>query len=105
MALVSQVMHEITIECFPADIPSAIEVELSPLIEIGDAIFVRDLVVPESTTIVSEPEQVVVRAGQGRVAAEAAALDAEAAEATAAEGGVEEPEEAGESAEEGQGGD
>jgi large subunit ribosomal protein L25 len=95
MALVSQVMHEVTVECLPADIPSAIEVDLSPLVEIGDTIMIRDLIVPENTTIISEQDQVVVRAGQARVAVEAALLDAEAAEAAeaaAAEGGVEQPE-------------
>ena len=79
-ALVSQVMHEVTVECLPANIPHAIEVDLSPLVEIGDTILVRDLAIPHDTVIVAEPEQVVVRAGQARVAAEAAALDAAAAE-------------------------
>ena len=92
MALVSQIMHEITVECFPADIPPAIEVDLSPLVEIGDSIFVRDLATPDDATILAEPEQVVVRAGQGRVALEAAALDAEAAAAAALGEGAEQPE-------------
>ncbi len=89
-SLVSQVMHEITVECLPANIPHAIEVDLSPLVEIGDTIMVRDLVAPLNAVILAEPDQVVVRAGQARVAAEAAALDA--ADAAAAEGAEEEAE-------------
>jgi large subunit ribosomal protein L25 len=71
-AMVSQVMHEIMIECLPSNIPSAFEVDLSPLVVIGDTILVRDLETPDDVAILSEPEQIVVRAGQARVAVEAA---------------------------------
>ena len=80
-ALVSQVMHEVTVESLPANIPHAIEVDLSPLVEIGDTIMVRDLAAPPDTVIAAEPDQVVVRAGQARVAAEGLAEEAEAAAA------------------------
>ena len=50
-------------EAFPQDMPHAIEVDLSGLEEIDDAIFVRDLVVDATTVrIMNDPEELVVKA-------------------------------------------
>ncbi len=50
---------ELEIECLPDAIPEAIVVDVSSL-EIGDAIHVRELKVPEGVTIAENPDEVVV---------------------------------------------
>ncbi|MDO8577643.1 MAG: 50S ribosomal protein L25 [Dehalococcoidales bacterium] len=76
--------HEIThlnVECLPDAIPDRIDVELSSLINEGDAIHVKDITAPAGATIVDLPEQLVARVSvpkvkeevKPEVAAEAAA--------------------------------
>jgi large subunit ribosomal protein L25 len=48
-------LREITLECLPRSIPSAIEVDVSNL-EIGDVVHVRDLLLPEGVSLVSDPD-------------------------------------------------
>ena len=87
-------LSEVTVEAFPQDIPRAIEVDLSGLQEIDDAIFVRDLVVDATTVrITNDPDELVVKAMPVKIEEEAkpaeAAVPAEgevAAEGEAAEG-------------------
>jgi large subunit ribosomal protein L25 len=50
---------ELEIECLPDAIPEAIVVNVSDL-EIGDAIHVRELEVPEGVTIAENPDEVIV---------------------------------------------
>ncbi len=45
----------------PADLPSALEVDLSSLAEFNDLVAVADLQVPSSVTILSDPESVIAR--------------------------------------------
>lgn len=88
-------MDHVRVEAYPQDIPHSIEVDLSKLVEIDDAIFVRDLAVDTSKVEVQEDGgELVVKAVPVRVeevpAPAAAAPTAEAAEgeeaAPAAEG-------------------
>lgn len=51
----------LTVECLPSDIPGAIEVDISGLEEIDASIFVRDLVVPPGVTILTDPDEVIVK--------------------------------------------
>lgn len=76
-------MDHVRVEAFPQDIPHAIEVDLSKLVEIDDAIFVRDLAIDASKVeIQQDADELVVKAVPVRVEAEAPA----AAAAPAAEG-------------------
>ena len=73
---------EISVEAFPQDIPHNIEVDLSPLLEIDDSIYVRDLKVDTSKVeILDDGDELVVRVVPVRVEAEptpaAAAVPAE----------------------------
>ena len=77
-AVVTQMTHEVLIECLPANIPAAIEVDVSGLVELETAIHVSDIVVPEGVQILTEGEQMIVRATHSRVSA---ALDDETTEA------------------------
>ncbi|MGI6209421.1 MAG: 50S ribosomal protein L25 [Anaerolineae bacterium] len=67
-----QGLDALEIESLPGDIPTEIQVDVSGLVRISDAIHVRDVVVPEGVTVLS-PEDAVV----ARVAAERAEEEAE----------------------------
>ena len=68
-AVVTQITHEVLIECLPANIPAAIEVDVSGLVELETAIHVSDIVVPAGVQILTEGEQMIVRATHSRVSA------------------------------------
>ncbi len=77
---------EINVEAFPQDIPHAIEVDLSSLLEIDDSLYVRDLKVDASKVeILDEGDELIVRVVPVRVEEEA---PAPAAAAEGAEGAV-----------------
>ncbi|HEY8491171.1 MAG TPA: 50S ribosomal protein L25 [Dehalococcoidia bacterium] len=84
----------LTVECLPTEIPSHIEGDLSRLENLGDALHVRDLAVPENVSVLMDGDVVVARVSAPKVAEEIAAEEAAAeAEEEAAEAGVP-PEEA-----------
>ena len=65
---------EINVEAFPQDIPHAIEVDLSPLLEIDDSIYVRDLKVDASKVeVLDEGDELIVRVVPVRIEEEAPA--------------------------------
>jgi large subunit ribosomal protein L25 len=100
-AVLVQSLSTVTVECLPSDIPTAIEVDLAPLVDLTVSIFVRDLHVPEGVTIVTDGDVNVVSVSAKTAEAEEAALEAEEA-AAAAEAAAEEEavaEEAAETAE------
>src|SRR5688572_27605653 len=51
-------LRELEVYCLPAEIPERIEVDVSEL-DIGDAIHVRDLAVPEGVEIEADPDRAV----------------------------------------------
>ncbi len=53
-----QVLHEIGMQILPMEIPESVDIDVQHL-EIGDYIYVSDLVVPESAELDSEPDEVV----------------------------------------------
>jgi len=60
-AMVLQGLDEVEIECLPGDLIEAIEVDLSGLEEIDQAIFVKDLPVPPTVEILTDTEETVAR--------------------------------------------
>jgi large subunit ribosomal protein L25 len=77
---------ELTVEALASNLPEAIDVDLSGLVELHDAIKVGDLTPPEGVKFVDPPEQTVAVVLPSRVRAEVAAeAEAAAAEAEAAE--------------------
>ncbi len=79
--------REIELECLPAEIPDAIDVDVKDL-GLGDAIFVRDVATNASWTLISDLDLMIVhvvtpRAVEEPVAAEAAATAAVPAATTA----------------------
>jgi len=62
-AVLLHARSEVSVEAFPQDIPHSIEVDLSGLLEIDDAIFVRDLKVDATLIqIENDPDELVVKA-------------------------------------------
>jgi large subunit ribosomal protein L25 len=79
-------LDHVRVEAYPQDIPRAIEVDLSPIAQIDDSLYVRDLIVEANTVrILNEPDELVARAVRTR-AEEAAAPAPTAAPEAAAEG-------------------
>src|SRR5947207_13586147 len=67
-AVLLHARSEVSVEAFPQDMPHAIDVDLSGLQEIDDAIFVRDLVIDATTLpLLNDPEELVVKAAPGTV--------------------------------------
>lgn len=56
-----QELNELTIECLPANIPSTIEVDVSPLVTADLMVRVKDIQVANDVTILNDPEVVVAR--------------------------------------------
>ena len=73
--------HGITslhIECLPDNLPSQIEVDISPLEEIEQAIHVKDIDIDPSITVHADPDQLVVKVSEALVKVEEVPAEAEA---------------------------
>lgn len=94
-AVVIQPLSEVEVEALPGELPESIEVDITKLKAIDDAIFVSELKVPEGAVILTDPEAVVVKLDSAvteemkKLLEEQAAEAAAAAVAQAAEGGEE----------------
>ena len=92
-------LDHVSVEALPTEVPSFIEVDVTSLAEINQALHVSDVPVPEGVTILTDVEQVIAKVAppavepEPEVAEEAEAVEGEAAEEgaeeTAAEGGAE----------------
>jgi len=65
-----QAIDRITIEALPADIPEAIDVDISVLEELDSQLFVRDLTISELVTVLASPDTLVSAVQRPRVATE-----------------------------------
>jgi large subunit ribosomal protein L25 len=83
-------LDAVEIECLPGDLVSAIEVDISSLAEIDQAIQVSDLKVGEAITVITQPETVIVKVmAPEKEEVEEAAPVAEAAPSAEAAAGAE----------------
>jgi len=89
-----QNMNSLEVECLPADMPPNIEVDLSVLEELDQAVHVGDIHAEDGVTILTDPDQAIVQIARSRVeveiAEEIAAAEAEVEEEVEAEVEVEE---------------
>jgi large subunit ribosomal protein L25 len=78
----------VQVEALPLDLPSHIDVDITPLANLEDTLHVSDITVPEGVTLLTDPEVVIVKVATPRVSLELeeAEAAAEGAEAAAAEG-------------------
>ena len=86
----SHELDNLSVECLPDDIPSHIEVDVSILEEVDQAIHVSDIVLAEEVTILENPDQLIVRVSVGHIEVEIEAEEAEALEEGEVEEGAEE---------------
>lgn len=62
VGIVLTLLDEIEIECLPTDIPNSIVADISPLQEVGDTLFVKNLAVDRTKIEVKEdPDEAVVK--------------------------------------------
>ena len=57
--ILEHVMWELQVECLPTAIPEKIEVDVSNL-KIGDAIYVKNIVVPKGVKVLNDPELIAM---------------------------------------------
>lgn len=57
-----KVLHALEIEALPKDFPHEIKIDVSKLVNIGDRIIVKDLVLGNSVKIISKDDQIIVLA-------------------------------------------
>ncbi len=74
--LLEILMHDLTIECLPSNIPDKIKVDISGL-DVGDVLHVKDIKVPEGVKVLDDPEETVVT-----IVAERGAVESEETEET-----------------------
>ena len=65
-------IDSLSVEALPDILPHKLEIDLSMLEETNQAIFVKDITVAEGITILSNPEQMIVKVTETRREAEAA---------------------------------
>ncbi len=99
--ILTQNLTSLGVECLPDKLPPHIEVNLSPLEELEQAIFVRDIILSPDITVTTDHDQMVVKVSEARIEVEEVVPEAVAAEEVVAEEAVaEEGKEAAEKAEE-----
>lgn len=84
IGILLQLMNQIEVEALPDDLPKAIEIEIAGLVNVDDAIYVRDLSLPASVVVLADADEAIVRVAQTRATIEAAAKPVEATVATSA---------------------
>ena len=85
-------MHSLTalgIESLPDKLPPQIEIDLSQLEELDQAIYVKDISLGSDITVTTDPEQLVVKVSEVRVEVEEVAVAEEEEEIEAEEGAEE----------------
>lgn len=79
--VLDQPLHSLKVECLAANMPEVIAVNISAL-QLGQAIHVKELVLPPGVVALNEPDAIIVQVKQP-------VLETEAGAAVAGEGGVE----------------
>ena len=71
--ILMQTLHTLAVECLPMDTPERIEVDISLLEALDQGIRVSDLATDPAITILTDPEELIVRINAPRVAEDGAA--------------------------------
>ncbi len=59
LGVVMKIMHEVEVRALPANLPHSIEVDVTSLATLSDAIHAKDLALPKGVTLVADGEEVV----------------------------------------------
>jgi large subunit ribosomal protein L25 len=88
--IVVEHLDQLEVECLPSDLVQKIDIDISVLAELGDAIHVRDIKLPKGVEAKTDLDQIVVHVVEPKKVVEeapvAAPAEGEAAPAPAAEG-------------------
>jgi large subunit ribosomal protein L25 len=89
LGVLQQIITAVKVECMPGDIPAQLDVDISGLVEIDQGIRLSEVPLPERVALATgvDPDELVLKVAQVRVAAEP-----EEVEAAPAEGEFEEAE-------------
>ena len=90
VGILLQPLSEVEVEALPEDLPENIEVNVEPLAAIDDQITIADLKLPNGVTVLTDPNQTVVKIAElvTKEAKEQAAAEQAAAEEAKVEGGT-----------------
>ncbi len=83
-------LDHVSVEALPTEVPSFFEIDVSPLVEINQALHVSDIELPEDVTLLTDPEQVVAKVAPPAVEPVEEVTEEEVVEGEAAEEGAEE---------------
>ena len=83
--VLTQGLDQLDIECLPGDLVSEILVNIEGLEELNDSILVSDLQVPDTITVLSDPDSMVIKIEPPRLVETLEALDEEELEDVSAE--------------------
>ena len=83
--VLTQGLDQLDIECLPGDLVSEILVNIEGLEELNDSILVSDLQVPDTITVLSDPDSMVIKIEPPRLIETLEALDDEGEEEDSAE--------------------
>jgi len=75
----------LSIECLPGEVPPQVEVDLSPLEDLEQAIYVKDITLNSDIAVTTDPDQLVVKVSEVRAEAEEVVEEAVAEEVAAEE--------------------
>jgi large subunit ribosomal protein L25 len=79
-------LTSLSVESLPDKLPPQIDVDLSPLEEVEDAIFVRDIALGPDVAVITDPDQMVARVSEAKVIEEEVIAAEEVPEEELAEG-------------------
>ena len=77
-------MHEVTVKCKAKDLIHEIEVDLAPLEDFHSVLHISDIVVPDTVTLMDDPELTIATVSAPKSDAEVEAEEAASAEAASA---------------------
>ena len=80
-----QTLHQLSVECLPMEMPERIEIDISGLEELDQGIRVSDFVPSEGITVLTDPEELIVRVAAPRVTDDPAQPDMIVGEAATGE--------------------
>jgi large subunit ribosomal protein L25 len=78
-------LTSLSVECLPDKLPPQIEVDLSPLEEVEQATYVRDITLSPDVTVMTDPDQMVAKVSEARVVVEEVVEEEVVAEEAVAE--------------------
>jgi large subunit ribosomal protein L25 len=85
LGVLQQIITSVNVECLPSDIPALLNVDISGLVEVDQGIRLGEVPLPERVALATgvDPDELVLKVAQVRVAAEAEEDEAAAAAAAA----------------------